>query len=148
MNIDSSLCIVPPNKKKIWTDPQRFWSRDPGNCNLTPNGVPGFDLLDSLRRNQKNFKNLVLENKVLPSRGNGSMSNVDGRLKKTSFYNYLSKVKSNPYHIHQTYAVQKSNGIYSNSNTQSHILKVIKSNNNAAFLNCIKTNSQPNLETE
>ena len=128
MSIDSSLCIIPPNKRKIWLDPQRFWSRDQGNCNLGSITNPGFNFIDSLQINQKNFKNLVLENKVLPKNGNGSMSNVDGRLKKKSFYNYLSKVKSNPYYRHQTYAVQKANGTYTNPNTQSNILKVVEIN--------------------
>ena len=85
MSIDSSLCIIPPNKRKIWLDPQRFWSRDQGNCNLGSITNPGFNFIDSLQINQKNFKNLVLENKVLPKNGNGSMSNVDGRLKKNHF---------------------------------------------------------------
>lgn len=144
MTIDSSLCIVPPNKRKIWTDPQRFWTRDPGNCNLG-NDVSGFDFIKSLQINQEKFKNLVLENKVPPIGGSGPMSNVDGRLKKTSFYNYLSKVKSNPHHRHQTYAVQRQNGTYTNPNTQSDILKIVRINNIPAFLTCKEKNTDSNL---
>jgi hypothetical protein len=73
------------------------------------------------------------------------MSNVDGRLKKTSFYNYLSKVKSNPHHRHQTYAVQRQNGTYTNPNTQSDILKIVRINNIPAFLTCIEKNTDSNL---
>jgi hypothetical protein len=144
MTIDSSLCIVPPNKRKIWTDPQRFWTRDPGNCNLA-NDVNGFDFIKSLQINQEKFKNLVLENKVPPIGGSGPMSNVDGRLKKTSFYNYLSKVKSNPHHRYQTYAVQRQNGTYTNPNTQSAILKIGRINNIPAFLTCKEKNTDSNL---
>lgn len=144
MTIDSSLCIVPPNKRKIWTDPQRFWTRDPGNCNLG-NDVSGFDFIKSMQINQEKFKNLVLENKVPPIGGSGPMSNVDGRLKKTSFYNYLSKVKSNPHQRHQTYAVQRQNGTYTNPNTQSDILKIGRINNIPAFLTCIEKNTDSNL---
>lgn len=144
MTIDSPLCIVPPNKRKIWTDPQRFWTRDPGNCNLG-NDVSGFDFIKSLQINQEKFKNLVLENKVPPIGGSGPMSNVDGRLKKTSFYNYLSKVKSNPHHRHQTYAAQRQNGTYTNPNTQSDILKIVRINNIPAFLTCIEKNTDSNL---
>lgn len=136
MTIDSSLCIVPPNKRKIWTDPQRYWTRDPGNCNLGTNTVSGFDFINSLQINQEKFKNLVLQNKVPPIGGSGSMSNVDGRLKKTSFYNYLSKVKSNPYHTHQTYSVQRQNGTYTNPNTQSNVLKVTEFGLIPAILTC------------
>jgi hypothetical protein len=144
MTIDSSLCIVPPNKRKIWTDPQRFWTRDPGNCNLD-NHVSGFEFIKSMQINQEKFKNLVLENKVPPIGGSGHMSNVDGRLKKTSFYNYLSKVKSNPHQRHQTYAVQRQNGTYTNPNTQSDILKIGRINNIPAFLTCIEKNTDSNL---
>ena len=139
MTKDSSLCIVPPQTRTIWIDPQlgRYWTRDSGNSNVLGNTVPGFNFINYLQTNQKNFKNLVLQNKVPPSRGNGSMSNVDGRVKKTSFYSYLSNVKSNPYNRNQTYATQKSNGTYTNPNTHSDKLKIVEDNNGPAILNCI-----------
>ena len=146
MSIDSSFCIVPPNQREIWTNPQRFWSRDPGNCDLgcdrrnQPGQCPnGFQFINAIQSKQKKFKNLVLQNKVPPSRGRGSMSNVDGNWKKSSFYSYLSKVKSNPFYRHQTYAVQKADGTYTNPNTQFKKLEIIKFNNNPAFLTCIKS---------
>lgn len=121
MSIDSSLCLVPPQVRKISIDPQRFWTRDPGNCNCQLNSpTPEFPkaCASFLKNNQKLFETLVLDNKIV-----SSIQNVDGRISQKNLYNYYAKGNKNQITRNKTFGIQNTRN-YTNPNTLN--LAVIK----------------------
>ena len=125
MSIADTLLCLPQNKtRQIWqVNPktgisyaveQRWWSRDPGNCNCSANSP----LCVTASKNiQNQYKNLVLQHKIA-----SSIQNVSGLRTKSSLYNYYAKGNKNSLTQYHTFAIQNTKG-FTNPNNLNLPLK-------------------------
>ena len=114
---DSSLCLVPGQTRKIWlvnpqtgisyASEQRWWSRDPGNCNCSAISPL---CSEANIENQKIYKNQVLEHTIA-----SSIQYVSGKRTKSNLYSYYARGNKNGLTKSHTFSIQNTRG-YANPN--------------------------------
>jgi len=114
--IDSPLCLLPGQTRKIWrvdsqtgisyAAEQRWWSRDPGNCDCSANSLCGATTIE----NQNIYKNQILQHKI-----SSSIQNVSGKRTKSNLYSYYARGNKNGLTQPHTFAIKNTSG-YTNPN--------------------------------